>query len=367
MRDRIYWLGWQLIFAGSPNHFWNIINYFGSAEDAWNARREDLLEVENITQHIADKIIAIRKTIDLDGEAECIYKHGVDFITYDDVCYPYLLKQIFDPPPVIFVKGNINSFKDNAVAIVGSRNPTAYGITAAKRIAFELAEHDVCVVSGMARGIDAAAHSGALESKNGSTVAVLGCGVDIAYPRENACIMEEIVQKGAVISEFPLGTPPKAWRFPVRNRIISGLSKIVLIVEAGDKSGALITADIALEQGRDVMAVPGNIYSKMSKGPLKLIKQGAKPVTETADILEELGIESLFAGIDDNVQTAGNLKLSELEQKILKVLSEQPCYVEDLFEAVQAPSQEILAAITFLEVKGIIKRSRGQMYSTTFK
>jgi DNA processing protein len=356
----LYWLGWQLILPGYGKTVWQIIDYFGGVEPAWHANDTVLKEVPGINSSTIESIIYQRRRINFEETLDQLEKHRVTFITFDDDHYPSTLKEIFDPPPVLFVRGQLNGLANYSVAIVGSRKATAYGKTAAERLSGELAGCGVNIISGMARGIDTAAHRGALGAK-GYTVAVLGCGADVVYPRENKMLFDEITEKGAVITEFPLGSAPEPWHFPSRNRIISGLSQVVVVVEAADKSGALITTDFALEQGREVMAVPGSIYSNMSKGPIKLLKQGAKLVTGAADVLEELGLEVLF----NNVPIAKTkLKLSKTEQQLYNILQGDPLHLEDILQRVKLPSQDVIAALMFLEVKKLIKKLPGKMYAT---
>ncbi|MTI82277.1 MAG: DNA-protecting protein DprA [Firmicutes bacterium] len=361
MDDRLYWLGWQLLMPGVGKRVWEIINYFNSPKAAWQAKERELLEVPGMTRVMAEGLISRKSKISFNKELERLQQHQVEFITYNDKSYPEMLKEIFDPPPVLFVRGSLDKLGYNA-ALVGSRKATAYGRTVAQRFSGELAEHNVAVISGMARGIDSAAHRGALKD-DGYTVAVLGCGLDVVYPPENRKLMDEIIEKGAIITEFPLGSQPEPWHFPSRNRLISGISQVVVVVEGAQKSGAQITADLALEQGREVMAVPGSIYSKMSIGPLKLLKQGARPATSTADILEELGLESenLFKENADNSQP--KYKLSKTEKLVYDVLKADPLHVEDMIQRLESPSQEIMAALMFLEVKGLIKKMPGKMYA----
>lgn len=358
MDQRLFWLGWQLILPGSGKLVWNIINHFGGVQAAWLANERALREVSGLPANTVDMIIKERNRINLAQQLEYLHKHNVEFYTIEDNLYPSELKNIYDPPPVLFVRGKLKPL-DHKVALVGARKATAYGSTAAERLSTELAQCGVAIVSGMARGIDTAAHRGALKA-NGDTVAVLGCGVDIVYPRENKRLMDEIIDTGAVISEFPLGSPPIAWHFPSRNRIISGLSKVVVVVEAAEKSGALITVDMALDQGKEVMAVPGSIYSNMSKGCLKLLKQGAKMVTETVDILEELGLNSLFSS---NEHT-GTIKLNDVERRICQLLKQDPLHLDHLIQVLKLPSQQVLVALMYLELKGIVKKMPGKMYAT---
>jgi DNA processing protein len=223
-----------------------------------------------------------------------------------------------------------------------------------------LAQNGVVIVSGLARGIDSAAHQGALSAK-GINIAVLGCGVDVVYPRENRVLMEQIIATGAVISEYPLGSPPEAWHFPQRNRIISGLAQATLVVEAGERSGALITADCALEQGREVLAVPGNISSPASKGPNRLIKQGAGLVESVEDILEEIGAGSLFKA--DTAKTPSLPRLTAEEEKVYRQLSHESVHLDDLALRSNLPVQDVLAVLMYLELKGLVRQLPGKFYT----
>src|SRR5215813_12613044 len=214
-------------------------------------------------------------------------RHGVECVPWTDARYPFVLRSIADPPPVLWIRGSMSAFEIVSVAIVGSRSGSPYALAVAERLAADLSARGIAVTSGLARGVDSAAHRGAL-SVGGRTVAVLGCGPDVAYPREHETLMADIVATGAVVSELVPGTPPKAHFFPRRNRIISGLSRAIVVIEAGEKSGSLITARCALEQGRDVLAVPGNILNGRNRGAHGLLRDGAKIVESADDILEEL-------------------------------------------------------------------------------
>ncbi|MGB9825354.1 MAG: DNA-processing protein DprA, partial [Desulfofundulus sp.] len=260
----------------------------------------------------------------------------------------------------LFVRGTLPQPGGQFVAIVGSRRATPYGVTVAENLGGELALAGVTVVSGMARGIDSAAHRGALAA-GGRTVAVLGCGVDVVYPRENKRLMEGIIEAGAVISEFPPGSPPEAWHFPVRNRIISGLSRATVVVEAAGKSGALITADLALDQGRDVMAVPGPVTSRQSRGSNQLIKQGARLVESAEDVLEELGITCLFSG--KHLQSPGMPGLTAVEETVYGMLSCEPVPVDIIVENTGLSVQQVLSALMFLEVKALVRQFPGRLYA----
>jgi DNA processing protein len=281
----------------------------------------------------------------------------VRVITLDDAGYPDHLREIADPPPVLYVKGELLSADRWAVAVVGTRRVTAYGRQVVERLVPEMARAGVTIVSGLARGTDALAHRVALEA-GGRTLAVLGSGLDRIYPTEHAGLAREIVGRGALLSEFPLGTPPDALNFPRRNRIISGLAMGTLVVEAGETSGALITADLALEQGRDVFAVPGSILSPASEGPNRLIKEGAKPVTCAQDILEELNLTAVAQ--HEAVREA--LPENETEATLLRLLSSEPLHVDELGRSSALPVAQVSSALTMMELKGLVRQVGGMNY-----
>ncbi len=265
----------------------SLIENVGSARRIWGASVKELIAAPSISKKLAIDIVNARSIVDPDEELKKISELGIDLITIWDDDYPYNLKNIYDPPVVLYVKGSLLPADNNSISIVGSRRASSYGRRVAKRLSFDIAKYGITVVSGLARGIDTEAHRGALES-GGRTIAVVGSGLDVIYPPENHGLFEKISRSGAVISEFALGTPPEARNFPARNRIVSGFSKGTVVVEASEKSGSLITANFALEQGREVFAVPGDIYRWGSKGSNRLIKEGAKLVESVHDILEEV-------------------------------------------------------------------------------
>lgn len=359
MQEKVYWLGWQVLLSGMAKRIWSLVERFGSARAAWLASERDLVEIGGFSREAAVSISQRRARVDLGEELKRLENGKIDYVLYDEPAYPEMLRGIFDPPPGLFVKGTLPPADALAVAIVGSRRPTPYGLAVAEKMAGELARAGVVVVSGMARGIDSSAHVGAL-SAGGPTVAVLGCGVDVVYPRENQRLMEKIMAGGAVLSEFAPGSPPEAWHFPVRNRIISGLCKATLVVEAGERSGALITADCALEQGRDVLAVPGNIGSPLSKGPNRLIKQGARLVEGVEDILEEIGVSSLFKAGAGKAPLLH--QLTKEEKTVFQLLSHEPAHLDELVARSRLQAQEILACLMFLEIKGLARQLPGKFY-----
>lgn len=358
LNEREYFLGWQMLLPGAAKRVWHLVERFGSPAGAWKAGEKQLTETGGFTPQGAHELVLRRRGINPEAVMALLEKKGIAFLHHGGPDYPEILANIFDPPPGLFVRGSILEIDSRAVAMVGSRKATRYGLGVAAKLAGDLAVAGVTVVSGMARGIDTAAHKGALAA-GGRTVAVLGCGVDVIYPRENEDLMEEIASRGALISEFPPGTRPQPWHFPVRNRIISGLSEAVVIVEAAERSGALITADFALDQGRDVLAVPGNITSEMSRGPNRLIRQGARPVENAGDILEEMGLDRLFRK-EETVRPG--VALSPEEEAISRVLTFEPRTLDSLVELSGLPAQKVLVALTFLEMKRLARQLPGRLY-----
>ncbi|MCG1012419.1 DNA-processing protein DprA [Tepidanaerobacter sp. GT38] len=332
---------------------------FKSFSDFMKAKPNDLLEIPGIGEKICEKIIAYKSKIEPHREIEKAEEQGIRIITLFDEDYPEQLKQIYDPPPVLYIKGQRPVLDNNAIAIVGSRKASAYGRRVAINFAKELASMNINIVSGMARGIDSFAHKGAIDA-GGPTTAVFGCGLDIVYPPENVALMQRIIECGSVISSFPLGVVPLPMNFPARNRIISGLALGTLVVEAAEKSGSLITAEFALEQGREVFAVPGNIFSPYSRGTHKLIKQGAKLVENTDDILDELYLERIHNR--DGKEEFDLNKLSVPERAIFELIDYQPIQIEQLIEKTQSNSRDVNAILTRLELKGLIQALPGGYY-----
>jgi DNA processing protein len=285
MKNLKYWVWLSSIDGIGPKKFTQLVECFGSPLHVWNASDQDLRRI-GLADKQVQAILSDNARQNIDHIMNKINQLGIKVITTLDSQYPIALKSIDDPPPVLYVRGSFEKADDRAVAVVGSRNITQYGIRMAKEISFELARRGITVVSGMARGVDTCAHRGVLEAE-GRTIAVLGCGVDIAYPPENKNLIEQVSKSGAVVSEYVVGKAPLAMNFPARNRIISGLSMGVIVIEAGEKSGALITVDFAIEQGREVFAIPGNAKSPVSIGTNRLIREGAKMVTCVDDVLEE--------------------------------------------------------------------------------
>ncbi|PIU41777.1 MAG: DNA-protecting protein DprA [Candidatus Omnitrophica bacterium CG07_land_8_20_14_0_80_42_15] len=281
-------------------------------------------------------------------------------IKRSDPKYPKNLRDTYDPPEVLYVNGELLPQDEAAVALVGTRRPTYYGMQACEKLSYDLALYGITIVSGMARGIDTAAHRGALKA-GGRTIAVLGSGHDNIYPKENKKLYEEITKSGAVVSEFPDDTPPYKWNFPQRNRVISGLSLGVVVIEAPKKSGALITVDFALEQGREVFAMPGKVNSLASEGTHQLIKDGAKLVENANDIIEELEIK-LKKFLKENKTKENNLLLDEKEEEICRFLTDEPKHIDEIALESKIPVNKVLSVLTQLVIKRVVKELPGKKF-----
>ncbi len=332
-----------------------LLENFGRPEKIFKAPKRELEKIEGIGPVISDDIVNFEKRYDLKREISLIKTNKIEILTIEDPSYPNLLGEIYDPPIVLYIKGKVN--KDEiSVALVGSRRASIYGLNTTESLAFELGLNGITVISGMARGIDSAAHKGALKS-GGRTIAVLGSGFLDIYPIENKKLAEEISVNGAVVSEFPMEYPPFKQNFPRRNRIISGLALGVVVVEAGKDSGALITADFALEQNRTVFAVPGKVDSVTSYGTHRLLKQGARLVDSAEDIFEELGLERRKKDIKSI-----SLKLKDDERLLYNVLSTDPVHIEQLIELSKRPVQEVLKTLLRLELKKLVRQLPGKKF-----
>lgn len=265
----------------------NLLQYFKTVENLYNAKEEELLKAPGIGENYAKAILSSKNKHNIDKHLEFMVKHNIDIISIEDNEYPKILKSIYDPPLCIYIIGNKKILNDNSIAIIGCRQCSQYGKNVAKELAYNIAKEKINIISGLAKGIDGIAHLGAVLA-GGKTIAVLGNGLDAIYPTENIPLAKQILKTGgAIISEYPLGEKPQKKNFPERNRIVSGMSRGIIVVEAKEKSGTLITVDFALEQGRDVFVVPGNINQDTSKGTNELIKQGAKLITSYKDVLDE--------------------------------------------------------------------------------
>lgn len=340
-----------------PRRIKVLLEHFGSATSILEADKQALAEVEGFGDVTIKAVEEAKKKDWATKELEQAQKLNIQLVHLESEEYPYALKQIYDPPPLLYVRGSLPT-NERAIGIVGTRDASDYALKFSEELAQNLARANMTIVSGLALGIDSAAHRGAVNTDHGQTVAVLGSGVDVIYPRQNQALAKRIEEgHGAIISEYAIGTQPTATNFPGRNRIINGLSKGVVVVEAGEKSGALITADYALEEGRTVFAVPGRVGDSKAKGTLNLIKQGAVLVQSVEDILNEFGWTASTTKTPEKV-----LELSSQEQLIVKAL-EQPLLLDDLLERTHLPVTELLKCLTLLELKGITKQLPGGRYT----
>jgi len=332
----------------------NLLQRFGTPEAVLAAARAELLAVPGVDEALAHAIVAYRRDEALARRIALARQLGIKTVSYRDKEYPANLRDVPHMPPVLFIRGTVKAEDQQAVAIVGTRQPTHYGAQLAERLARELAENGVTVVSGLARGIDTWAHRGALAG-NGRTLAVLGCGLDVYYPPENRRLYEEIAGHGALVTEFPMGTEPLAMNFPKRNRIVSALARVVVAVEAGEKSGVLNTCAWALDQGREVLAVPGRLTDPRSVGTNRLIRDGAKIVTSVQDILDELGVTGR-GGKGPVVEVVGD------EKTVLEFLSREPRHIDEVCEGLGMPMPVLLSVLLQLELKGLVRQLPGKLF-----
>lgn len=357
MSDEKYWLGFNRVKGVGPAKIQALLNYFNDLRTAWDARKEQLERIGFDQRSIAN-FLALREKIDLDQSLADVHKIGVSLLTWESEDYPSYLREIDGAPPVLYVHGSLEDIDRWAVAVVGTRRLTVYGRQVAQELVTGLVLNGVTIISGLARGIDSIAHQTAIQH-GGRTIAVLGSGPDQIYPPENRGLARQIINgHGAVITEYGLGVKPDARNFPPRNRIISGLSLGVVVVEAGERSGATITARFATEQGRDVFAVPGNINSPASKGTNRLIQQGAKLITKVDDVLEELNLAMVLE--HSAVQRA--LPETPEEASLFEHLSGQPVHVDDLSRASGLPSHVVSSTLTLMELKGVVRQVGGMNY-----
>ncbi len=347
------------------NKIRNLVNHFGSPLAALNSDYVDLIEVEGINQTLAKRIINenINKKFLAESEAQLnlLDKYNAYILTFWDDNFPYYLRKIYDPPVLLFMKGRITPEDENSIAIVGTRHPTNYGRKITEQITSELIESGLTIVSGFARGIDTIAHSVALQ-RNGRTIAVMGSGLDYIYPSENKKLFHSIIDNGCIISEYPFGTKPDAMNFPRRNRIISGLSLGIVIIETDISGGAMLTARYALDQNREVFAVPGNIDMKQSRGTNFLIQTGqAKLVTNANDILEEFG--ERFIKRETKPKEVDLSHLNIFENKIYDVLNYDPIHIDVIAERTELSTSECLVHLLSLEFKNLVKSLPGKYFT----
>ncbi len=362
LEERDAWLALGLIPEVGAATFHRLVKGLGSAEAVLTASMEALEQVPGVSREVARAVSDFPWREALERELRVIETRGLGLLRLGDEGYPESLAAIYSPPPVVYLRGTILPQDRVAVAIVGSRKATSYGIAMAERIGGELAQRGVTIVSGMARGIDAAGHRGALDV-GGRTIAVLGCGLGVTYPPEHADLSDQIVANGAVLSEFPVFAPPKPDHFPRRNRIISGLTLGVVVVEAGTESGALITANYALEQGREVFAVPGQVTARSSRGCHLLIKAGAKLTEDWEDIWEEIEPQvgpPLEVGIR---AAAGSPPLEQEEVMVVDALEAGPLQIDDLIGRTRLPAGQMASLLLSLMLKGVIEELPGKSFA----
>ncbi|PDW01024.1 DNA-processing protein DprA [Candidatus Viridilinea mediisalina] len=351
-----YYLGFNLVSGIGPARLARLQGYCGSLADAWHADAFELAAA-GLESKASAALIAARGRLDLDAELERVAAAGVTLLCWDDPAYPRLLREIPAAPPLLYVRGTLTEADDWAIAVVGTRSPTTHGRDAALRFSGELARASVSVVSGLALGIDTMAHEAALDA-GGRTLAVLGCGVDQPYPERNRRLAARIVEQGALISDYPLGTLPTPANFPARNRIVSGLSRAVLVVEAGQRSGALITVGFALEQGRDVFALPGPIASRQSVGCNQLIREGATLVTSAQELLDDMDLTAA------SVQREARSEIPDdpAEAAILQLLGYEPTHIDELGRAANLSAPAAAAALALLELRGLVRQAAPLLY-----
>jgi DNA processing protein len=356
MNDLRYWIGFNRVVGIGPAKLRALRDHFGNLETAWQAKSTDLREA-GLDRRAIESLLAARAAMDLEAQVARVKRTGAQALTWDDAEYPPLLKSIAAPPPLLYLKGSFAPTDEWAMAVVGTRKATAYGREVTRSLVSDLARSGVTIVSGLARGIDAAAHQAALDA-GGRTIAVLGHGIDFVYPPEHRKLAEQIIEHGALITDYPIGTAPEGKNFPPRNRIISGLSLGVLVVEGDVSSGAHITADFCLEQGRDVFAVPGNILQKSSRLPNTLIQQGATPVLAVEDILEQLNL----AMVVQHAQAREVIPADATEVKLLEHLSAEPVHIDDLQRAIELPIAQVSSTLALMELKGMVRQVGGMNY-----
>jgi DNA processing protein len=356
MDDKRYWIGFTLVKGIGAVRFQRLLERFGDAESAWRAAPADLAAA-GLGLKMIERLVAVREKVDLSLIWDQLHSKGIQVLTWMDEAYPQRLKEIEQPPPVLYLRGELSPEDTWAVAIVGTRRVTPYGRQVTEEISSFLAANGITVISGLARGVDAIAHHAALKA-GGRTLAVLGSGVDKIYPPENRALAEQIVAHGAVLSDYVPGTPPESSNFPPRNRIISGLSMAVVVVEAGETSGALITAEFAAEQGREVFAVPGNILAPQSKGTNKLIQRGALPLLNASDIMEALNLTR----VGQHKAARKALPADEIEAKLLEAIGEEPLHVDEIRNQTGLPVEKVSATLIMMELKGMVRQVGNMHY-----
>ena len=352
-----YWLAFNKVRGIGRVRFKLLENHFDSMEAAWSASEAEL-RAAGLDRRTIRSVADGRQKFDPNAEAELLLKSGVRAFTWHDDDYPARLKEIYDLPPLIYVKGNLTPDDERSVAVVGTRNPSHYGRQVAEHLVYDIASAGVTIVSGLARGVDSIAHRIALDAGQ-RTIAVLGSGLDIIYPREHTSLSERVAENGALVSEHALGTRPDARNFPRRNRIMSGMTLGTLVIEAGARSGALITARQALEENREVFAVPGSIFSPNSEGTNRLIRESAaKLVTACEDVLEELNLSA----VAQQIEMAALFPEDENEAELLRYITFDPVHVDDVCRSSGRSAPDVSSTLAMMELKGLVRQVGGMNY-----
>ena len=352
-----YWLAFNKVRGIGRVRFKLLENHFDSMEAAWSASEAEL-RAAGLDRRTIRSVADGRQKFDPDAEAERLLKSGVRAFTWHDDDYPAQLKEIYDLPPLIYVKGNLTPDDERSIAVVGTRNPSHYGRQVAEQLVYDIASAGVTIVSGLARGVDGIAHRIALDAGQ-RTIAVLGSGLDIIYPREHTSLSERVAENGALVSEHALGTRPDARNFPRRNRIMSGMTLGTLVIEAGARSGALITARQALEENREVFAVPGSIFSPNSEGTNRLIRESAaKLVTACEDVLEELNLSA----VAQQIEMTALFPEDENEAELLRYITFDPVHVDDVCRSSGRSAPDVSSTLAMMELKGLVRQVGGMNY-----
>jgi len=356
MDDKKYWIGFNLINGIGAVRMQALIQHFGDLETAWKAAPVEFARA-GLGLKLIERIIQARENVDLTRLWTKIESQGIRILTWEDEAYPQRLKEIDQPPPVLYVRGEYLPDDVFAVAIVGTRRVTPYGRQITEQLAAFLASNGMTVISGLARGVDAIAHQTSLKA-GGRTIGVLGSGVDKIYPPEHRSLAEQMMERGAIISDYASGTPPDASNFPPRNRIISGLSLAVVVIEAGETSGALITAEFAAEQGREIFAVPGSILAPQSKGTNKLIQNGALPLLCVEDLMQALDLTRM----GEHKAARKIIPSDETEARLIGVLGDEPIHVDEIRNQTALPIEKVSATLALMELKGMVRQVGGMNY-----
>ena len=361
MDNKLYWVGFNHVRGIGPARLRLLLDAFGDVKSAWDAAPANLADA-GLPAGVVEAVVDTRRQLSLEAVGERIARLGIQVLTWEDEAYPRRLAEIDNPPPVLYLRGELLPEDAWAAAIVGTRRMTAYGRQVTEELAGRLAAAGATVVSGLARGVDGVAHRAALDA-GGRTLAVLGSGVDRIYPPEHRRLADELIQNGALISEYPPGAAPEAANFPPRNRIVAGLSKAVVVVEAGERSGALITATFAAEQGHEVFATPGGIYAPQSRGTNRLIQQGARPLLDPQDLLDELGLDEVPAYRAARQALPGDA----IQAQLYELLGKEPLHVDELRARAGLPIDQVSAALTMMELKGLVRPVGGMQYVALYE